>query len=261
MKKKHQMDTTSITKRQFGLMFNEIWSLLDEELPTDYSNTGESGSPLVTLDTFPKEAEENLELSGKLRIWVEEWAAFRKDCLHGPEARSILDEADQQFGVKQMAHERARSYGFAAPTAPADYLWFIEHEAAIQEAQAKDDATIRENAERYARKLRALAAQLRATGIMPTPLEQTQQVSGLHLSGDLARLHRYFALREQYLLWRHGPFSWRNRQWRNHWVVTHFMWAYLCWRLLKPGLGFILRWGLPALFFFGMGELVGRLWQ
>lgn len=250
--KNRQKDTATINKRQFCLMLNEIWSLWDEELPTDYGNTWDLSSPSVTLDTFPQEAEENLELSGTLRTWVEEWVVFRKECLHEPEAGVVLDEADQQFGVKQMAHDRARFYGFAAPTTPADYLWFIEHEAAIQEAQAKDDAAIRGDAERYAQELRAVALQLRALGIMPTPFEQTQQMGRLRLRG-------YFAGRERYLLSKHGPFSWRNRQWRNHWIVTHFMWAYLCWQLLKPGLGFMLWWGLPALALFGIGALVGHL--
>lgn len=70
----------------------------------------------------------------------------------------------------------------------------------------------------------------------------------------------YFTLRERYLCEYYGPFSWRNRQWRNHWLVRHFLWVSLCWRSIKPVLGFIQRWWLPAMLLFGIGALVGHFW-
>lgn len=61
-------ETKPITKRQFGLMLDEIWSLWEDPL---------------TLDEFAEAAEMFLGLSGDLLTWVNEWIEFQKSGVDG----------------------------------------------------------------------------------------------------------------------------------------------------------------------------------
>jgi hypothetical protein len=61
-------ETRPITKRQFGLMLDEIWSLWEDPL---------------TLDEFAESTETFLGLSGDLLTWVKEWVAFQKSSVDG----------------------------------------------------------------------------------------------------------------------------------------------------------------------------------
>ena len=170
------------------------------------------------------------------------------------DAEAILAEADSRLRVKQMALERARYHDYPDPETPKEYLAWIEREArAIQAILAQDASFVREEVRVYAQALNEVAERLRAIGVEPAPLENM-------LHGTALRRRIYFARREHHLLEQEGSFSWGNRQWRNHWLVTHFQWAYLCWLAGKSALGLFLRWGMPALLIFGLGLLVGHLW-
>ena len=86
-----------------------------------------------------------------------------------PRAWRILEEADEAFGAKQMAEERAACGEWPAPTTIPEYLTYIEDEAEVQEREQPTNPD--EMIERmvYAAALRELAQELRKLGFEPAP--------------------------------------------------------------------------------------------
>ncbi len=75
-------------------------------------------------------------------------------------ANRILDEAEEAFGARSLAVERASCGGWAAPQQIADFLFWLEDEAAVQEGSGEDKS--------YANALRGVANELRTLGFQPT---------------------------------------------------------------------------------------------
>lgn len=80
------------------------------------------------------------------------------------------------------------------------------------------------------------------------------------------RRKQYYAQREWYLTETYGPFRWKVRAWRNHWIVRHFLWAYLIWKIIvQPALDLLIIVvivGVPVLLLFVLGALFGRfIWR
>lgn len=76
----------------------------------------------------------------------------------------------------------------------------------------------------------------------------------------------YYAYVERHLTECYGPFSWKVRAWRNHWIVRHFLWAWLIWKIIvQPVLDVLLIVviiGVPVALVFGLGALVGHfVWK
>ena len=90
-----------------------------------------------------------------------------------PRAWRILEEAEEAFGARQMAEERAACGEWPAPTTIPDFLMWIEDEAGVQERDqpANPDEMIERTV--YAAALRELAQELRKLGFEPAPAPWT----------------------------------------------------------------------------------------
>ena len=76
-------------------------------------------------------------------------------------ANRILDEAEEAFGARSLAFERASDGGWTAPENIPDFLLWLEDEAEVQESSGEDKV--------YAHALRGLANELRTLGYWPSP--------------------------------------------------------------------------------------------
>ena len=79
-------------------------------------------------------------------------------------ANRILDEAEEAFGARSLARERAACPplgNWESPVTVADYLLWVEDEAALQEELGEDLI--------YAKALRGIADEIRALGIQASP--------------------------------------------------------------------------------------------
>lgn len=77
---------------------------------------------------------------------------------------------------------------------------------------------------------------------------------------------QYYAAVQKHLTEQYGPISWKVRPWRNHWIVRHFLWAWLIWKIIvQPvldGLLIVVIIGIPVLALFGLGALFGHfIWR
>lgn len=92
-----------------------------------------------------------------------------------PETRAweVLHEVEITDFQMSMAEERAACGGLSAPATISDYLFWLEDEAEIQEAQAEmfPDEEESERPTLYATRLRTTAEMLRELGFSPTPPE------------------------------------------------------------------------------------------
>lgn len=88
-------------------------------------------------------------------------------------AWEILYEVEMTDFQMSMAEDRAACGGLTAPVTISDYLFWLEDEAEIQEAQAETfpDAIEAERHSLYATRLRTTAEMLRELGFSPTPPE------------------------------------------------------------------------------------------
>lgn len=77
------------------------------------------------------------------------------------QANCILDEAEEAFGVRSLAKERAACGYWDRPQTVAEYLLWIEEEASCQEELGEDFV--------YVNALKGVAAELRALGFEPSP--------------------------------------------------------------------------------------------
>ena len=71
-------------------------------------------------------------------------------------ANRILDEAEEAFGARSLARERAACGNWEPPVTVADYLLWVEDEAALQEELGEDLI--------FAKALRGIANEIRALG-------------------------------------------------------------------------------------------------
>ncbi len=76
-------------------------------------------------------------------------------------ANRILDEAEEAFGARSLASERAACGNWEPPVTVADYLLWVEDEAVLQEELGEDLI--------YARALRAIANEIRELGFEASP--------------------------------------------------------------------------------------------
>ncbi len=76
--------------------------------------------------------------------------------------RILGDANDDELGILEMARERATTGGWPCPVTIQDFLFWIEDEAAQQEAAEEVDTN-------YAALLRNLAAEIRELGYTPSP--------------------------------------------------------------------------------------------
>lgn len=90
--------------------------------------------------------------------------------LDNPE--DLLAAAEAAFLVKSMALGRhaCGAWTTPAPVTPADFLAWIEDEAALQEEQAADHPGEYDDRFAEALILRSLACHLRCLGVTPSPL-------------------------------------------------------------------------------------------
>ena len=126
-------------------------------------------------NAYPFEGDVPLMLGPDGAVWVKVCNAPDELPLAVDEPRAwrILEEAEEAFGAKQMAEERAACGEWPAPTTIADYLMYIEDEAEAQERETPTDPD--EMIERmvYAAALRELAQELRKLGFEPAPAPWT----------------------------------------------------------------------------------------
>ena len=71
-------------------------------------------------------------------------------------ANRILDEAEEAFGARSLARERAACGNWELPVTIADYLLWVEDETALQEELGEDRI--------YAKALRGIANEIRKLG-------------------------------------------------------------------------------------------------
>jgi hypothetical protein len=76
-------------------------------------------------------------------------------------ANRILDEAEEAFGTRSLARERAACGNWESPVTVADYLLWVEDEAALQEELGEDLI--------YAKALRGIANEIRELGFEASP--------------------------------------------------------------------------------------------
>jgi hypothetical protein len=105
-------------------------------------------------------AEATLQLShqvmGKIEKTIQDG-----DLVRLRRANCILDEAEEAFGARSLAEERAACGGWSLPETVADYLFWVADEAALQEELGEDLV--------YARALRGVADEIRALGFEASP--------------------------------------------------------------------------------------------
>lgn len=77
------------------------------------------------------------------------------------QANRILDEAEEAFSARSRAQERAASGIWGQPEKVADYLFWIEDEAGLEEERGNDPV--------YAKALQGVAEELRVLGFAPSP--------------------------------------------------------------------------------------------
>jgi len=80
-------------------------------------------------------------------------------------ANRILDEAEEAFGARSLARERAACGNWEPPVTVADYLLWVEDEAALQEELGEDLI--------YAKALRGIANEIRELGFEASPFSKT----------------------------------------------------------------------------------------
>jgi hypothetical protein len=105
-------------------------------------------------------AEETLQLTHRVMEKIEK-AVKDGDLAKSRQANHILDEAEEAFGVRSLAKERAACGNWDPPETIADYLLWIEAEAAIQEELGEDPV--------YVRALQGVAGEMRTLGFEPSP--------------------------------------------------------------------------------------------
>lgn len=84
-------------------------------------------------------------------------------------ALRILDDAEEALGAKSMAQERAANGNWRQPANVADFLFWIEDEATIQEDQLRISTREARSRIHYTRALRGVANELRELGFVPSP--------------------------------------------------------------------------------------------
>lgn len=85
-------------------------------------------------------------------------------------AFQMLDEAEEAFGAKRLANERAACERVDTPITVEEYMTLLEAEAVALQEQADRNPRDREQA-RLARALAGLCSELRGLGFEPTPTE------------------------------------------------------------------------------------------
>jgi hypothetical protein len=103
-------------------------------------------------------------------------------------ALRILEDAEDAFGAKSMAQERAANGNWPQPANIADFLFWIEDEATIQEDRLRTQTRGARIRRPYAEALRGVAQELRELGFRPAtpPWDEPQTpapVQPLVLSG------------------------------------------------------------------------------
>jgi hypothetical protein len=76
-------------------------------------------------------------------------------------ANRMLDEAEEAFGARSLARERAACGNWEPSVTVADYLLWVEDEAALQEGLGEDLI--------YAKALRVIANEIRELGFEASP--------------------------------------------------------------------------------------------
>ncbi len=84
-------------------------------------------------------------------------------------ANRILDEAEEAFAARSLGEERALCGEWPRPSTVADYLFWIEDEARIQQAYRPDDPEQAAEQRFYVEALQELALELRGLGFSPSP--------------------------------------------------------------------------------------------
>ena len=146
--------------------------LPDERASSGFIEIGEwDGS------AYPFEGDVPLMLGPDGAVWAR--VCERPDelplAVDEPRAWRILQEAEEAFGARQMAEERAACGEWPAPTTIPNFLMWIENEAEVQEREQPTDPD--ELIERmvYAAALRELAQELRKLGFEPAPAPWTSR--------------------------------------------------------------------------------------
>lgn len=104
--------------------------------------------------------EETLQLTHDVMEKIEE-SIKNGDIAKLRLANRILDEAEEAFGARSLAMERAACGNWGQPETVADYLLWVEDEASIQEELDEDPV--------YIKALLGLAEEIRALGFEPSP--------------------------------------------------------------------------------------------
>ena len=121
---------------------------------------------------YPFEGDCPLQIGPDGAVWAK--VCDRPDdlplALDEPRAWQILAEADDAFGAKQMAQERASCGNWPAPATIPDFLLYIEDEAEVQEHENPTDPDEMIERTVYAAALRELALELRKLGFEPSPV-------------------------------------------------------------------------------------------
>ena len=104
--------------------------------------------------------EETLQLTHNVMGKIEE-AVKNSDIAKSRLANRILDDAEEAFGARSLALERATCGNWAPPETVADFLLWVEDEASIQEELNEDPV--------FAKALHGVANEIRALGFEPSP--------------------------------------------------------------------------------------------
>jgi hypothetical protein len=84
-------------------------------------------------------------------------------------ALRILEDAEEALGAKSMAQMRAANGSWRQPANVADFLFWIEDEAIVQEDQQRTGSRESRSRRHYTRALRGVANELRELGFVPSP--------------------------------------------------------------------------------------------
>jgi hypothetical protein len=160
----HLPGVQALTASEFETLFQPI---PDDRLSGGFIEAGEWDGK-----AFPFESDLLFSLGPDGAVWakvcqsLQELPVVEAANDNASLAWRILAEADEAFGIKSIASERAASNNRPVPATILDYLMYIEEEAEIQEKAA---ARLPEKSKRMSlvRALRGVAGELRELGFTP----------------------------------------------------------------------------------------------
>jgi hypothetical protein len=131
-------------------LFHELISWVDNDVITDAPQRAESVTEAEATIQRVHNAVKRIEKEINERT-------IAQSC----QANRILDEAEEAFGARSLAKERATCGYWELPQTVADYLLWIEDEASRQEELDEDLV--------YVKALKGVTVEIRALGFEPSP--------------------------------------------------------------------------------------------